>query len=129
MENKDIQQLAFIEPADIAKQIFKFYPDADPEGKKRHCDSNFRTAYINMIARCCRGRYNPEIILESLGISGKTYYYYVEKHNRLMKSSEFYRLRVIKGSYIYLYALNQKRKKSYEQQLEKAKQDGGQWEE
>lgn len=127
MENKDIQQLAFIEPADIAKQVYKFYPDADPEKKSTMIDVNFRCAYINLVARCLRGRYNVEEILKSMGLAPKSYYYYVNRHNKKMKSDEHYRVRVIKGSYLYLYALNNKRKQSYERQLEKAKQNGGEW--
>jgi hypothetical protein len=127
MDNKDIKQLPFIEPVDIAKQIYRFYPDADPEKKRTIMDSNFRTAYINMLARCLRGRYNPEIVLQSMGISGKVYYYYVRKHNRMMKENEHYRMRVIKGTYIYLYALNEKRRIAYEKQIAKTQQNGGEW--
>lgn len=128
LSNKDIKELTYIELIDIAKRLYNFYPDANIEGSNRD-DVRFKIAYTNLAARVMYGRIKTSHLMKSLGMKEKVFYYYLERHKELMKTNEHYRERVIKGTYLYLCTLNDKRRKRYEQELEKAKQDGRKWEE
>lgn len=128
LSNKDIKELPYIELIDIAKRLYNFYPDSNVEGMKRD-DVRFKIAYTNLAARLLYGRIKTGHLMKSLGLKEKVFYYYLDRHKELMKTNEHYRERVIKGTYVYLCSLNNKRKKRYEQELEKAEQDGRKWEE